>query len=194
MVQDESNKRQRTGTPGVSGAGVSLPVFILTYFNCCSLVFFQLSDRYAFFGPPRFLTPSGPGNMMIAEFGVAPSSGPVTSEAYSDGRKPAGSVGSFANTLAAQGHGPGPEGVRNLGGPKNAYRYDNWKKTSLVTGPDEGATPNSAIIIFIHAIPLLLFIRSSCHSSRVRGFSDAILRSQLAQPDLRLAAAISAFV
>lgn len=95
-------------------------------------------------------------NMMIAEFGVAPSSGPVTSEAYSDGRKPAGSVGSFANTLAAQGHGPGPEGVRNLGGPKNAYRSDNWKKTKeqqlkyvrMNTGSETPApeTPGRAIV------------------------------------------------
>ena len=68
-------------------------------------------------------------NMMIAEFGVAPSPSPVSTQTYSDGRKPAGSVGSFANTLAAQGHGPGPAGVRNLGGPKNMYRSDNWKKT-----------------------------------------------------------------
>ena len=68
-------------------------------------------------------------NMMIAEFGVAPSPVPASVETYSDGRKPAGSIGSFANSLAAQGHGPGPEGVRNLGGPKNQYRSDNYKKT-----------------------------------------------------------------
>jgi len=68
-------------------------------------------------------------NMMIAEFGVAPSPVPASVETYFDGRKPAGSIGSFANSLAAQGHGPGPEGVRNLGGPKNQYRSDNFKKT-----------------------------------------------------------------
>jgi len=68
-------------------------------------------------------------NMMIAEFGVAPSPVPASVETYSDGRKPAGSIGSFANSLAAQGHGPGPEGVRNLGGPKNMYRSDNFGKT-----------------------------------------------------------------
>lgn len=68
-------------------------------------------------------------NMMIAEYGVAPSPLPANAQTYSDGRKPAGSSGSFANSLAAQGHGPGPEGVRNLGGPGSMYRSDNWKKT-----------------------------------------------------------------
>ena len=66
-------------------------------------------------------------NMMIAEFGVAPSPATVTPEAYADGRKPAGSSASFANSLAAQGLGSG--GIRNLGGPKNVYRTDNWNKT-----------------------------------------------------------------
>ena len=80
-------------------------------------------------------------NMMIAEFGVAPSPLPLTAEAYSDGRKPAGSVASFANTLAAQGHGPGPQAVKNLGGPKNYYRSDNWGKTKEENMKYMGMTP-----------------------------------------------------
>ena len=80
-------------------------------------------------------------NMMIAEFGVAPSPIPLTADAYSDGRKPAGSVASFANTLAAQGHGPGPQAVKNLGGPKNFYRSDNWSKTKEENMKYVGATP-----------------------------------------------------
>ena len=61
-------------------------------------------------------------NMMIAEFGVAPSpsDAPLTPQAYSDGRPPAGSVNSFANTLAARGMGS--KGVKDLGGRSNLVR------------------------------------------------------------------------
>lgn len=65
-------------------------------------------------------------NMMIAEFGVAPSASTSNPESYSDGRKPAGSSASFANTLAAQGFGAGPQAVRNLGGPMHHYKKENF--------------------------------------------------------------------
>jgi hypothetical protein len=55
--------------------------------------------------------------MMIEEFGLAPSPGLPTAVAYSDGSKPAGSVMSFANTLAALGHPAGPSEIKRLGGP-----------------------------------------------------------------------------
>lgn len=66
--------------------------------------------------------------MMIEEFGLAPSPAPPSAEAYSDGSKPAGSVMSFANTLAALGHPAGPAEIKRLGGPGNGKAKEKEKE------------------------------------------------------------------
>ena len=82
---------------------------------------------------------------MITQFGVAPSSGSgPTPEAYSDGTRPAGSLGSFANSLAAVGHSSGPQEIKNLGGPKRAEHSDQVEERNLDSA---GAGPSSSISV-----------------------------------------------
>ena len=74
--------------------------------------------------------------MMIDEFGLAPSPGRPTAIAYSNGSKPAGSVMSFANTLAALGHPAGPAETKRLGGPGNPKLKEKMKDKANAKGKD----------------------------------------------------------
>ena len=79
-------------------------------------------------------------NMMIEELGVLPQPEGVipNPDRYADGSIPAGSKGSFANTLAARGLGP--EVVRNLGGPAHTYKGVNWQNEF---GEPSSASPSA---------------------------------------------------
>ena len=103
---------------------------------------------------------------MIEEFGLAPSPTIPSPETYADGSKPAGSVSSFANTLAALGHPAGPKEVKRLGGPgpgsggdsKNQSRKPNKQPRLILTAPTSthGATP-----IALPATPRPLIVSES---------------------------------
>jgi hypothetical protein len=77
-------------------------------------------------------------NAMIEEYGIsdAPLPPPGT-DVYANGDKPAGSAGSFANTLAALGKGPEAQPERPLGGPGASKKRRLSEQASKMELDDE---------------------------------------------------------